>query len=118
MNASRWRIRSIKPTDGLGPWRDVTSARHGQRGCSCAHGSHVCGLDGGCWADRYASRRSPDTSRCSNHEPYREPRGPPGQTDLPRLRPCVHLRQPPLANHTVVSCPQGGSNRVIPAYRP
>lgn len=94
MNASRSRIRSIKPTDGLGPWRDGTSARRGRPGCSYAHGNRVCALGGGCWADRYASRRSPDTSRCSNHEPYREPHGPPAQTDLPRLRPCVHLRQP------------------------
>jgi len=74
MNASRSRIRSIKPTDGRGPWRDGTSARRGPRECSCAHGNRVCGLGGGCWADRYASRRSPDTSRCritnhaSNHD--------------------------------------------------
>jgi hypothetical protein len=115
MNASRSRIRSIKPTDGLGPWRDGTSARRGRRGCSCAHGNRACGLGGGCWADRYASRRSPDTSRCSNHEPYREPHGPPAQTDLPRLRPRVHLRQPPRRNHTRVSCPHVGQICVFPA---
>ncbi len=71
MNASRSRIRSIKPTDGCGPWRDGTSARHGRRVCSSAHGSRACALGGGCWAGRYASRRSPDTSRCNNHEPGR-----------------------------------------------
>jgi hypothetical protein len=115
MNASRWRIRSIKPTDGRGPWRDGTSARRGRRGCSCARGTRVYGIGGGCWADRYASRVSPDTSRCSNHEPGKEPHGPPAQTDLPRLRPRVHLRQPSRTNHICVSCPHGGGFRVSPA---
>jgi hypothetical protein len=31
--------------------------------CSCAHESRACGLDGGCWAGRYASRLTPDGSR-------------------------------------------------------
>ena len=85
MKASRSRIGSIKPTDGFDPWHGGTSARRDRRGCSCAHENHACGLVDGCWADRYASRGSPDTSRCSNHEPCREPRGPPARTDLPML---------------------------------
>ena len=61
--ASRSRTRSIKRRVGPGPWPGGTSAPHDRRGCSCAHGTRACGLGGGCWADRYASRLTPDGSR-------------------------------------------------------
>jgi hypothetical protein len=61
--ASRSRTRSIKPKVGPGPWPGGTSARRDRRGCSCAHGNRACGLGGGCWAGRYASRLTPDGSR-------------------------------------------------------
>jgi hypothetical protein len=32
------------------------------------HGTRACGLDGDCWAGRYASRLTPDGSR-QNHVP-------------------------------------------------
>ena len=61
--ASRSRTRSIKPRDGRGPWPDGTSTRLDPHGCSCVHESRACELGGGCLADTYASRLTPDTSR-------------------------------------------------------
>ena len=61
--ASRSRTRSIKRRVGPGPWPGGTSTPHDRRECSCAHGTRACGLGGACWADRYASRLTPDGSR-------------------------------------------------------
>ncbi len=65
---SRSRTRSIKPTDGRGPWPDGTSGRRDPHECSSERGSRACVLGVGCWAGRYASRRSPDDSG-QDHEP-------------------------------------------------
>ena len=58
-NARRSRMRQIKPTDGGGPWRGVTSARPGRRGCSSGGGSRASWPGGGCWVGRCASRSPP-----------------------------------------------------------
>jgi len=62
-NARRSRMRQIKPTDGAGPWRDVTSARHGRRGCSSGGGSRASWPGDGCWVGRCASRSPPRAAR-------------------------------------------------------
>jgi hypothetical protein len=59
----RSRTRSIKRRVGPGPWPGGTSTPHDPHGCSCAHGIRACGLGGGCWVERCASRLTPDGSR-------------------------------------------------------
>jgi len=116
--ASRSRTRSIKPKDGPGPWPGVTSAPHDRRGCSYAHGSRACGLGGAGWADRYASRLTPDGSRqiMFRRRPPRRVRA--SRTDLARLEAPVHLCQPQCANHSDVSCPQDAPLVITPACTP
>jgi hypothetical protein len=58
-NASRSRIRQIKPTGGRGPWRDATSRWTGRHACSCVRESRACEHGDGCWVGTYASRRPP-----------------------------------------------------------
>ena len=96
--ASRSRTRSIKPRGGRGPWPGGTSTPLVPRGCSCEHGSRACGLGGGCWADRYASRLTPDTSRQimlrRRHLHDDDIAGRASRTDLARLEAAMHVRQP------------------------
>lgn len=48
---------------------------------------------------------------CANTGSVRVPR-----TDLARLRPRAHSRQPSPANHTRVSCPQHREYDIVPAW--
>ena len=66
-NARRSRMRQIKPTDGGGPWRGVTSARPGRRGCSSGGGSRASWPGDGCWVGRCASRSPPRAAHGSTY---------------------------------------------------
>jgi hypothetical protein len=96
----------------------VTSAPHDRRGCSYAHGTRACGLGGGCWADRYASRLTPDGSRqiMFRRRPPHLVRA--SRTDLARLEAAVHMCQPRWVNHNDVSCPHLRWMCITPAYAP
>jgi hypothetical protein len=58
-NASRPRIRPIKPTVGRGPWRDGSSTRRARRASTSGRETRASWLAGGCWAGMCASRGPP-----------------------------------------------------------